>query len=1109
VTRSGGTALSTARPFPGLRPYAFEDYPFFFGRTDQIYSLYRLLDRARFIAVVGNSGSGKSSLVQAGLLPLIKEESEESGARSWQWTEMRPGNAPLTQLTNSLMKLSQSDEDPVVSADRRERIAFALGLSSFGLTDALGEIESLRNKSILLVVDQFEELFRYVGTSDSREQARWREEVTKFVQLLLEIGRSRSCPIHIVITMRSDFIGDCGRFHGLPEAVSATQFLVPSLTRDQCEEVIRRPIESAGGTIEPALVERLLNDGRGELDQLPVLQHCLMRLWERAGRERTGASDRAGAGGRRSRHLTLHDYRAIGTINRALSMHADEILEDLPSLHLAVEQAFRALSEVDTEGRAARRPLAFSRLLAEAGVPEQDLRSVLNRFRADDCSFLVPAPSSVPEIQSDTRIDVGHEALLRHWERVSAEPVTTPELLADASRAGWLQAEESDGQHYRGLLALVGPERGVSRTTLPLDQVDRLFSWWRSRPRTAAWAERYGGNFERVERLFRTSLRALQAARRGQEIIRTDEQFRRLREKHALPNARTLTVIAQDPSVRVGKNILFTELTVPAEDLLPGPCGYRVHVIDYDSSTNTLYEPAVYEAPKDGKYKDPFAFAQGQNGSAKGANSHAQKLVNDPRFHAQNVYAIATRTLAQFEFALGRRVRWGSDGHQIHIAPHAFADANAFYSRDDRAIFFGYFKGASGATIYTCLSHDVVAHETTHAILDGLRRRYLEPSTPDQAAFHEGFADIVGLLSVFSLPDVVGALLDPKANGNAKLVAKNRLTREALANSVLLGLADEMGSELSHIRGDALRRSVELEPGKNYMDMPEYQEAHARGELIVAAMMSAFLDIWLQRIARIGTVARGMMDRSIVVEEGARVAGHLLTMAIRAIDYCPPTDIWFSDYLAALLTVDREVVPDQGKYNYRKALLDNFQAYGIKQSHGTSPDGTWKLFDQELTYGRSHFESMLRDREELFRFIWENRGALRVREDGYVEVQSVLPSIRIGPDGFALRETVAEYIQILTLWTGELKTVLGIEPPDDIPKDRRIRILGGGVLIFDEYGRLKYHIPDRIEDLEWYRQIRRLEWLAAVGFFDEPAAARPPSGSQSHFAILHRARAVR
>lgn len=582
--------------------------------------------------------------------------------------------------------------------------------------------------------------------------------------------------------------------------------------------------------------------------------------------------------------------------------------------------------------------------------------------------------------------------------------------------------------------------------------------------------------------------------------------------RHGLPNARTLTVIAQDPAVTVGGKILTTELTIPAEKLLPGPCGYRVNVIDYDSSTHTLYEPAAYAMLPDGQCEDPFALSDRMKKPRNRPRSYDNRLLNDPKFHAQNVYAIAMRTLAQFEYALGRRAPWGSAGHQIHIAPHAFADANAFYSKDDRGIFFGYFTGASGKPVYTCLSHDVVAHETTHAILDGLRPRYMEPSTPDQAAFHEGFADIVALLSVFSLPDVVSALLDKKVSGG-KLIAARNLDRDTLANSVLLGLAEEMGSETSAVRGQALRRSVELARGENYMDKPEYQEEHARGELLVAAMMNTFLDIWLQRLAKIGPVSgsqkTGKRDRSIVVEEGARVAGHLLTMSIRAIDYCPPTDIWFSDYLSALLTVDREVVPDQGAYNYRAALLRNFEGYGIKQAKGTDEDGTWKLFEgKDLVYSRNHFDLMLRDPEEVFRFIWENRDALKVRKDSYVEVESVRPSIRIGPDGFVLHETVAVYIQILTLWPGELKRELGIDVPEDIKGNRRIRIFGGGALVFNEYGQLKYHIPDRLEDLERERQIQRLSHLAEIGFFEEPAPPRPVSGSQSHFARLHRSRAA-
>lgn len=560
------------------------------------------------------------------------------------------------------------------------------------------------------------------------------------------------------------------------------------------------------------------------------------------------------------------------------------------------------------------------------------------------------------------------------------------------------------------------------------------------------------------------------------------------------PNTRSLAIIAQDPAIRARGAMLMANVTVPAEELAPGPRGYRVNVIDFDASTGTLYQPAAYPKAKGGVYPDPFAPRAPQK-TARQRRGAADRLIADPRFHAQNVYAIAMRTLARFEFALGRRVPWGCDGHQIHIAPHAFSDANAFYSREDRAIFFGYFQDAKGRPIFTCLSHDVVAHETTHALLDGLRGRYMEPSSPDQAAFHEGFADIVALLSVFSLPDVVGALL----GGDGKFIDERLLTLDRLKQSVLFGLALQMGQELSRVRGQALRRSVALKPGRAYRKDPAFDEPHDRGELIVAATLNAFLDIWLARLARIGTLGGHRMDRSLVVEEGARVADHLLTMSIRALDYCPPTDITFDDYLSALLTVDREVVPDDTKYGYRDALLARFRDYDIKPSRDTAADGTWKLFDRSLVYSRTHFDSMLRDRQEVFRFIWENREALEINSDGYVEVESVQPSIRVGPDGFTLRETVAEYVQILTLTVGELPRI-GITPPKEMPEGLRVRIFGGGALVFNEYGSLKYQISSRLDDP--VRQGRRLQYLWDTQFFEVPP------DPQSHFALMHLRRAL-
>jgi tetratricopeptide (TPR) repeat protein len=494
------SAVSAAHPFPGLPPFAYQDREFFFGRQDQIYALYRLIDRFRFVAVVGSSGSGKSSLVRAGLLPLLDVETRGAGGRNWVWREMRPGDAPLLRLTDLLVSLSV-DDDPMVASGRRDRIAAQLRRSSFGISEALAESTSVAGKSVVLVIDQFEELFRYAtGSWDktglNAEEVRARDEATQFVQLLLESSHSPSNKTHVLLTMRSDFIGDCTRFHGLPEAVCEAQFLVPSLTRDQLDEVIRKPIEKAGGTIDPQLVERLLNDCGTEMDQLPVLQHCLSRLWEEAGSALASQiGEQISNTEQPSRRISLDDYRKIGQFADALSMHADEILKDLPGpkLQLAVGQIFSALSEFDKEGRATRRALKFTQLVAETGVDDATVRQVLDRFRADDCSFLTPPTFEVKGISGNTRIDVGHEALLRRWDKVSGR----------GAELGWLRAEQQAGERYRGLLAMAEGDDAV----LPAHLVDERWAWWNARPRTPAWADRYGGGFSRVKSLLLKSRR--------------------------------------------------------------------------------------------------------------------------------------------------------------------------------------------------------------------------------------------------------------------------------------------------------------------------------------------------------------------------------------------------------------------------------------------------------------------------------------------------------------------------------------------------------------------------------------------------------------------------
>ncbi len=483
--------LGPDRPFPGLRPYAEADHEWFFGRTRQTLALYRLLDLARLVAVVGGSGSGKSSVVRAGLLPLLAKETTGEGGRRWRCSELRPGDAPIARLADALAGGPAADEQAGrLRAARRERLDFVLRRSSFGLIDALRDLDLAPGTTPLVLVDQFEELFRFADLPGSEAaRAGRREEAAAFVQLLLEATRTSEWPIRLVLTMRSDFIGDCARFHGLPEAVTGSQFLVPSLTRDQREEAIRGPVRKAGGSIADDLVERLLNDSAEELDQLPVLQHVLSRTWHHAQTAKR-------------RDLVLDDYRAVGGIADAVSHHANSVLRE-PAMRdrpLVVEQVFRALTELDRQGRGIRRPLTFDQLVAETGLPEADLRTVVDRFRQDDCSFLVPplTDDGAPLAAKDV-VDIGHEALIRRWRRMSREEA--------GARVGWLWDESADGRTYRGLLANVDGAARPSAATLPFGQLRRRLEWWRSRPRTTAWAERYDGRLEDVQRLFATSRR--------------------------------------------------------------------------------------------------------------------------------------------------------------------------------------------------------------------------------------------------------------------------------------------------------------------------------------------------------------------------------------------------------------------------------------------------------------------------------------------------------------------------------------------------------------------------------------------------------------------------
>jgi hypothetical protein len=593
----------------------------------------------------------------------------------------------------------------------------------------------------------------------------------------------------------------------------------------------------------------------------------------------------------------------------------------------------------------------------------------------------------------------------------------------------------------------------------------------------------------------------------------------------ARPPQRQVTVIAQDPSVRRGGKIVTATISIPAEDLHAGPIGYRVQVVDYDATNKVFHgRHQLPECLED----EPKSWAAGE-----------PKLVGDRRFHAQNVYALVMKTLARFEFALGRRVGWSFEAHQLKVAPHGVADANAFYSPEDEGLVFGSFEGVSGRPVHTCLSHDIVVHETTHALLDALRERYMDPSTPDQGAFHEGFADVIALLSVFSQVEVIEHLLRAGKKGRGALVLRrSELKPDHLLKSALFELAEQMGDELEETRGGPLRFSAKIAPDPKLKDSAEFLEEHRRGELFVAAVLQGFVAAWSQRVFESGVDGQTQFPLRRAAQEGADVADALATMWIRAIDYMPPVHLEFGDALAAAITADREVRPDDSRYHLRERMLASFARFGfVPPPNRASRDGILKAPPQGLDYSRVRFDLMKSEPEEVFRFLWENRGPLELREGAYTKVLSVRPSTRIGPDGILVRETVAQYYQVARLTPDELEqqkiqapagylkelrrtaadreakakaageeAVAESGAPEAAPPDVEADttpLYGGGVLIFDEYGRLKYWIDNDVFG-PW--QKRRLAYLWNQGLLRPGRRGRAQLVGQ-RLSTLHRRRA--
>jgi len=454
--------MKVQHPYLGLRPFERHESRIFFGREKPVDELLARLKDHHFLAVLGASGSGKSSLVKAGLLPaLAKGYMGEVGA-DWSIAELRPGDQPFARLAEALLQderfqraCKPSTTNPGENTNKNAQdIAFlsaALRRGARSVHEVLEPAPLPEGTRLLIVVDQFEEIFRY------RTQAE--DQAAAFVALLLESCKHED--IYIVITMRSDFLGKAAEFQDLPEAINDGLYLTPRLAREQLTDAIGNPARLFGGQVEEDLINRLCNEAGNNPDQLPLLQHALMRLWEQDD----------------DKTLTLDEYRQLHGLRGALNGHAEQAWEELAKLDAdgqrIAETLFRALTERSPDGQDTRRPVKVREILDLSKASMETLPRVVEVFRKPGRNFLMASPSG--ELTPHTTLDISHESLIRQWRRLQDW------VAAEAGKAGMLKRLSEAAERYRSKQGELW--RG---TDLAL-----ALQWRDEQQPTEAWAGRY------------------------------------------------------------------------------------------------------------------------------------------------------------------------------------------------------------------------------------------------------------------------------------------------------------------------------------------------------------------------------------------------------------------------------------------------------------------------------------------------------------------------------------------------------------------------------------------------------------------------------------------
>ncbi len=486
-------------PFPGLRPFGIEEGHLFFGREGQSDEVLVKLAENKFAAILGSSGSGKSSFMYCGLVPSLNGGFMTQAGSNWRVVVARPGGGPIDNLAEALLIKDKeysklSEEDKLI---KKTIIGTVLRSSSLGLVEVIRQLRTENDQNVLVVIDQFEELFRFRKLEAAISDM---DESSAFVNLLLEAVHQFEEPIFVTITMRSDFIGECAKFPDLTQMINDSHYLIPQMTRDQKRTAIEGPVAVGGGKIAPRLTQQLLNDVGDNPDQLPILQHALMRTWAFwVDNRKVGEA------------MDLRHYNAIGTLREALSQHANEAYDSLSKREKEIcEVMFKSLTERGSENQGIRRPTKLGTISAIAGVTEDEVIHVVDKFREPGRSLLMP-PYGV-RLESETVIDISHESLMRIWDRLKR----------------WLDEESKAAEMYLKLSEAAERFQAGKASLWKMPDLQLALNWREENKPTLVWGQRYNPAFERTMVFLETSEKAYITEQRNKEILQK-RQIKRMR----------------------------------------------------------------------------------------------------------------------------------------------------------------------------------------------------------------------------------------------------------------------------------------------------------------------------------------------------------------------------------------------------------------------------------------------------------------------------------------------------------------------------------------------------------------------------------------------------